>query len=181
VPLIDITAVNVALPGHGRHRGPVLLPGRSYSPTLHRRGSAEFVQEPSQQVSVLGQVLLSETAGQSLVESGAGVSCRVYGRLAAIGQSHAADAGVSGIGYALAVTEAFEFRHGFGGSLLGHGQSRGQLADRGLTVDQMLEDIAVREAQIAEPLVGQLLLDQCRGGLADEKGECPDIQLLGVE
>jgi hypothetical protein len=129
---------------------------------------------------VLGQVPRTEAVGQSLVESVAGVPCRVHGRLAAIGQPYAADAGVSGIRGTLAVAEAFEFRHGFGGSLLGHAQVRGQLSDRGLTVDQVLEDIAVREAQITEPLVGQLLLDQRHGGLADEEGERSDVELLRV-
>jgi predicted ester cyclase len=46
--------------------------GWPYSPTLHRRCSAEFVQEPSQQVTMRGQVLLTEAVDESPVESGDG-------------------------------------------------------------------------------------------------------------
>jgi hypothetical protein len=130
---------------------------------------------------MLGQVLFAKAVGQSLIQSGAGLPRRGHGVLPATGQSDAADPGVGSIGHALAVIEAFELCHGFGGALLGHAQVRGQLANRWLIVNQVLKDIAVGETQIAEPLLGQLFLNQQSRGVADEEGERSGVQLLWVE
>jgi hypothetical protein len=130
---------------------------------------------------MLGQVLFAEAVGQSLIQSGAGLPCRGNGVPPATGQPDAADPGIGGIGHALAVIETFKLGHGFGGSLLCHAQVRGQLANRGLIVDQALKDVAVREAQITEPLLGQLLLNQPSGSVAGKEGECSGVQLLRVE
>ncbi|MER6122179.1 hypothetical protein ABT173_05715 [Streptomyces sp. NPDC001795] len=45
--------------------------------------------------------------------------------------------------------------------------------------DHVLEDVAVPETQIAEALLGQLLLNQQGFGMADE-GECPGVRLARV-
>jgi hypothetical protein len=130
---------------------------------------------------MLGQGLFAESVGQALIQSGVGAPCRGHGFLAAAGQSDAADPGVCSIGPALAVAEAFELCHSFGGALLGHAQVCGQFANRGLVVDQALNDVAVRETQIGEPVLCQLLPNQQSGAMADKERERSGVQLMRVE
>jgi hypothetical protein len=98
------------------------LSGWSYGPALDLRGSAQLVQELEEKVATLGQALFPKTVGQALIQSGAGAPCRGHGFLAAAGQSDTADPDVGIIRPALAVVEAFDLCHSFGGALLGHAQ-----------------------------------------------------------
>ena len=74
------------------------------------------------------------------------------------GEPHAADAGIAGVGDALGVAESLELGDRLGSALLGHVQLGGELPDGRLRVDEVLEDVAVGEAQIAEALGSQLVL-----------------------
>lgn len=129
---------------------------------------------------MFGQPIRAEPGGQAFIDGAPGASRRSDRCAPVGGQRHTAGAGVLRIGDALDVPEAFQFDDGLGGALLGHVQLGGQFPDGGPgVVDEVLEDVAVREAEIAEALFGELLLHQLGGGEADEEREAAGVQIVG--